>query len=580
MGNLFYGCNNLLSIDLSNFKTTNNRNLKSFFNQCFNLIYIDISNFDTSKVTDMSYFFKQCINLKSINLGEINTSLVKNMEYFFSQAENLESLDLTSFDTSSVTSMRYMFLKCYSIKTIKFPEVFNTSQVVSMHSMFSNCQSLISLNLSNFDTSKVTQMISMFENCHNLKYLDIPNFAPLNIKSIKKMFYNMTSLIFLNIHSFEINENTDKSNSIAKLPSELKVCSNQTNMQNYLVKNKKQFNCSDICFIRNIKIDLNTNECINSCKEHGYNHECNNICYNECPEDTHVIIKNISNKDNIFVEFDDGIVICLDRNPEGYYLDEDGFYEECYERCKFCYGPGNERNNSCKKCKSNYLLINDVIYNTNCYEKCKYYYYFNESDYYFCTENENCSGIYDKLVVEKSRCVDNCGKDNIFKYEYNNICYKECPKETIYNKFFNICLEEDNIETTFIIDENINNFSSIISYLIDDSYTDQFFNFSSSIETSNCQNLTNQENIFKTELIIKGNNEEVYHAILDNVLKNYDISKGGDMVYKGENNFFFHLTNTENELGLLKGKNNNTNKLSIIDLGECGNLLKRHYNIN
>ena len=120
--------------------------------------------------------------------------------------------------------------------------------------------------------------------------------------------------------------------------------------------------------------------------------------------------------------------------------------------------------------------------------------------------------------------------------------------------------------------------------MIDDSYTDHFFDFSSSIneikETSNFQNRTNQANNFTNDLIIKGNNEEVYQVILDNVLKNYDISNGKEMVYKGEDNFFFHLTNTENELEHLKGKNNNTNKFSIIDLGECGNLLKRHYKIN
>ena len=51
-------------------------------------------------------------------------------------------------------------------------------------------------------------------------------------------------------------------------------------------------------------------------------------------------------------------------------------------------------------------------------------------------------------------------------------------------------------------------------------------------------------------------------------------------MYQGEDNFFFHITNSENELELLKGKNNNTNKFSVIDLGQCGTLLKSYYNIN
>ena len=52
------------------------------------------------------------------------------------------------------------------------------------------------------------------------------------------------------------------------------------------------------------------------------------------------------------------------------------------------------------------------------------------------------------------------------------------------------------------------------------------------------------------------------------------------MVFQGENNFAFHITNSDNELALLEGKNNNSNKFSVIDLGECGKLLKKHYNLN
>ena len=226
--------------------------------------------------------------------------------------------------------------------------------------MFNKCISLISLNLSSFDISKVTNMDYMFYNCHNLKYLDIPHFSPENLIEMKKIFYNMSSLIYLNINSLEIKDNTIIDSSFDKLPSDLKICSNKTNMQNYLLSINKTYDCSDICFIKNIKIDLNKNECIQSCIEHGYNHECNNICYNECPENAHYIIKNLNNKDNIFAEYPEGVAICLEPNTEGYFLDEYEFYEECYDNCKFCYGKGNEDKNNCKKCIYNFFFINDV----------------------------------------------------------------------------------------------------------------------------------------------------------------------------------------------------------------------------
>ena len=57
-------------------------------------------------------------------------------------------------------------------------------------------------------------------------------------------------------------------------------------------------------------------------------------------------------------------------------------------------------------------------------------------------------------------------------------------------------------------------------------------------------------------------------------------SKGEERIFKGEDNYYFHLTTSENELELLEGKNDSDIKLSVIDLGQCVNLLKKHYNIN
>ena len=525
---LFFNLTNIKSIDISNFNTQNIKSLHSFFCHCQNLISIDISFFDTSKVTDFDYIFYDCIKLKSINLLNFDTSSAKDMKCLFYNCYNLESLDLTNFDTSSVTFMGWMFYSCYSLKIIKFPEIFNTSQVVSMKSMFLECKSLISLNLSSFDVSKVTDMSYMFYNCHNLKYLDIPNFSPKNLKVITQMFYNMSSLIFLNINSLEIISKATTTKSFDLLPPDLKICSNRSNMLSYLLSINKVINCSDICFIKNIKIDINKSECIYSCSDNGYNHECNNICYNECPDDSYIIIRNISNSDNIFVEYENGVAICLDRNPRGYYLDKDDFYKECYEKCDFCYGSGNEKNNSCKKCIPNLIFINDIMYNTNCYEKCKFYYYFNESNDYMCTETDNCTGNYNKFIFEKSKCIDKCENDDIYKYEYNNICFEKCPEGTIKSSKKN------------------------------------YFCFG-------------EENIYQGET---GNNEEIYEIIVNNILNKYNISNGEEMIYQGENNFIFHITSSENELDLLEGKNNNTNKFSVIDLGECGFLLKKHYNIN
>jgi surface protein len=258
--------------------------------------------------------------------------------------------------------------------------------------------SLISLNLTNFDISKVTDMSYMFNNCKKLKYLDISHFSPKNITEIPYMFKNMTSLIYLNIYSLEIKDNTNLSQTFNLLLNDLKICANGTNMQNYLLSQNKRYDCSDICFIKNIKLDIINNSCLNSCEDNGYGFEYNNICYQKCPADTHSILS-------------DSVGVCLDKKPEGYYLDHDGFYKKCFESCENCFGPGNEKDNNCSSCKSNYLFLNDSIYNSNCYEKCPNYYYFNETNDYICTEN--CSGAFDKLIIEEEKCIDNCKNHSI-----------------------------------------------------------------------------------------------------------------------------------------------------------------------
>ena len=211
-------------------------------------------------------------------------------------------------------------------------------------------------------------MLFMFNNCIKLKYLDLSNFSPINVTTMESMFNKMSSLIYLNLYSFDINNQTNMTSAFNALPSNLKICATKNNIKDYLSRLNINNICSDICFNKNIKLDIIEDECINSCKDKVYNHELNNICYNNsCPEGSYPIIKNISNKDNIFNEFEDGIIICLDRNPEGYYLNDYGFYEKCFDNCKFCYGLGDEKNNNCKKCIKNYLFIYDYIYKTNCY---------------------------------------------------------------------------------------------------------------------------------------------------------------------------------------------------------------------
>ena len=140
------------------FDTLGEHTIKAYFNdntsyECVymfqyseDLTSVDLSHFDTSNVTSMTSMFRGCEILTSITFGDkFDTSKVTNMSYMFSNCYNLTSLDLSSFNTTNVTDMTQMFVEC----------------------------GLTSLDLSNFDTSKVTNMSYMFSYCYNLPSLDL-----------------------------------------------------------------------------------------------------------------------------------------------------------------------------------------------------------------------------------------------------------------------------------------------------------------------------------------------------------------------------------------------------------------------
>ena len=127
-----------------------------------------------SGVIDLSQLFYGCRNLKTLDVSNFDTSKVTSMSYIFAYCSNLTTLDLSNFYTSNVTNMNSMFEGCSNFTTLDLSN-FNTSKVTSMSSMFSNCGNLTTLDLSNFNTSNVTYMFYMFGNCNSLTTVKVIN---------------------------------------------------------------------------------------------------------------------------------------------------------------------------------------------------------------------------------------------------------------------------------------------------------------------------------------------------------------------------------------------------------------------
>ena len=187
---MFFKCDSLKSLDLSNFISDNISNMRCMFYRCNSLTSLNLSNFNTNNVTDMNGMFYNCSSLTSLNLSNFKTNNVSNMSEMFSDCYSLTSLNLSNFKTNKVTHMNGMFSGCSSLVSLNLSN-FITNNVINMSEMFNGCSSLTSLNLSNFKTNNVSNMSYMFYNCSLLTFLNLSNFKTNNDTKIMSIFDNL-----------------------------------------------------------------------------------------------------------------------------------------------------------------------------------------------------------------------------------------------------------------------------------------------------------------------------------------------------------------------------------------------------
>ena len=154
MYRMFYECNKLSSLDLSNFNTANVTNMEEMFYSCQNLSSLDLSKFNTEKVTNMSGMFAGCQKLSSLTLSNFNTANVEFMDNMFNGCSVLTSLDLSNFNTKEVRYMYSMFQACSALTTIYASDEFVTTKVEIGSDMFSGCTKLKGFDSSMIDHKK------------------------------------------------------------------------------------------------------------------------------------------------------------------------------------------------------------------------------------------------------------------------------------------------------------------------------------------------------------------------------------------------------------------------------------------
>ena len=273
---LFRGCQNIISIDLSSFDTSECTNMKYMFGKCFLLKEINLSNLNTSNVIDMSYMFNgckkleniefptsfniqkvedmsfmlhQCFSLSSIKFpSSFSKNNLKNICYLFAKCYKLTKADFSNLMTENVKDMSFMFDDCVNLETLLIdPNKFITKKVTSMSNMFENCNKLKSVDLTSFDAGNVNFANSMFKECHQLEEIDLSKMKISEKANISHMFNNCESLKKINLSSFCITDKNTMNNMFDNLENIKEIIVNKNNINEF----KRKFEDIETIFSTN-----------------------------------------------------------------------------------------------------------------------------------------------------------------------------------------------------------------------------------------------------------------------------------------------------------------------------------------
>ena len=233
----FAGFSNLQEIkNIENLHTENcNGGMYGVFCGCQNLISLDVSNFDTGRFTSMNEMFNGCKKLTMLDVSNFDTSNVQSMYETFKYCSSLTTLDVSGFDTSKVTDFTRMFNGCSSLTTL---DVSNFNKIGgNIGAMFADCSSLKSIDVSNFNTSNIKGIGYLFCGCKNLTDIDLSKFEISECTGMEYAFNGCTGLKQLNIgNKIIMNENTNCDSMFSNNMQNIKIKTTQNNIN--IIKSK------------------------------------------------------------------------------------------------------------------------------------------------------------------------------------------------------------------------------------------------------------------------------------------------------------------------------------------------------
>ena len=391
--------------------------------------------------------------------------------------------------------------------------------------------------------------------------------CPLKTKNISYICQDLNCTQFYNLEQNDcINEiedgyflNDTEQKTIDKCHEDCRTCDkkateNNTNCKSCFPETYLLYgNCISICengfFLDEKDNSVEICKCQNvKCKYCSEIALSLDLCDN-CNKDYYPILNDSSNI---------GTYINCYNLPDGYYLDEnDYYYKKCYYSCKKCNEFGDRIRHNCQECINNYIFLEEFPNSHNCYQNCPFYYYFDNENNYFCTDNLECPKDYNKLILEKKKCIDSCDKDGFYNYEFRKQCFNECPPNT------NISLNKDYYCEVICPKE----------YPLEMVETQECVKNCSIIDRKSGLCIINYKDEDEDEKEAANKiQQNIQNDMTNGNFNTSSIANGTDFTFN-EGKTSFTVSTTQNQ------KMNEKTNETTIDLGECEEKLKIHYNI-
>lgn len=180
---LFRGCPNLKTIDLSQLRATSLVDMASMARGCESLTQVDLGGITSDKLEDLDMAFQGCKKLASIDLSRFNTVSVLSMDRMFQDCASFTAVDFSHSSMPKISSFDYTFSGCTALTSVVFPEKMDGGgrKISGFIETFKNCTSLKEIDLSFLGHVAPRYFDDPIEGCTSLQKIDVSSIDTSNV---------------------------------------------------------------------------------------------------------------------------------------------------------------------------------------------------------------------------------------------------------------------------------------------------------------------------------------------------------------------------------------------------------------